>query len=221
MVPMQREDYCLKTVSTFDKFADRYAEKYFNLDIYDSYLERFANQIEPRGASVFDLACGPGNISAYLARKRPDLKLVGVDLSEAMVEQARSRVPSAEFLVKDCRELSGLDRVFDASAFAFGLSYLADNDVKRFFASLNTTLSDTAVLYLSTITGESSWSGYESTSTGDQIYIVYRSVSDVMKMVEREGYKIDFKEVVASPANAPKSTKDLILIARREKNDPA
>lgn len=34
-------------------------------------------------------------------------------------------------------------------------------------------------------------------------------------MVERAGYKVDFQEVIASPANAPKATQDLVLIARR------
>ena len=58
--------------------ADRYAEKYFDLDMYDRYLEQFEKRIESQGASVLDVACGPGNVSAYLAKVRPDLKLVGV-----------------------------------------------------------------------------------------------------------------------------------------------
>jgi SAM-dependent methyltransferase len=212
---MQNDDFCLVSVATFDRLADRYAEKYFHLDMYDPYLERFVKRIEPQGASVLDVACGPGNVSAYLAKVRPDLKLVGIDLAEGMVKQARLRVPSAEFLVKDCRHIGELEQVFDASAFAFGLSYLTDDDANRFFSSLNTTLADSAMLYLSTITGESSWSGFETSSSGDRVYMKYRSVGDVVSMVERAGYRVDFMEVIASPANASKSTQDLILIAQR------
>ena len=108
---MQNDDFCLVTVATFNRLADRYAEKYFHLDIYDRYLERFAKRIESQGASVLDVACGPGNVSAYLAKVRPDLKLVGVDLAEGMIEQARLRVPSAEFLVKDCRHIGELEQL--------------------------------------------------------------------------------------------------------------
>lgn len=185
--------------------------------MYDRYLERFVKRIESQGASVLDVACGPGNVSAYLAKARPDLKLVGIDLAEGMVKQARLRVPSAEFLVKDCRHINELEQVFDAAAFAFGLSYLTDDDANRFFTSLNATLADSALLYLSTITGEPSWSGFETSSSGDRVYLEYRSVNYVVSMVERAGYRVDFMEVTASPANASKSTQDLILIAQRAK----
>lgn len=216
---MRHKDYCLESVAAFDKFADRYTEKYFYLDIYDRYLERFANQVQPQGAGVLDVACGPGNVSAYLAKRRPDLELAGIDLSAAMVSQARSMVPSAEFMVKDCRDLSGIDQVFDACAFAFGLSYLTDNDARRFFASLDDVLADTALLYLTTTTGKS-WSGFETSSTGDRVYIEYRSVSDVTRMVERAGYRVDFQDVIDSPSNASNSTQDLILIAQKEERRP-
>jgi len=205
------------SVATFSRLADLYAEKYFHLDMYDRYLEQFLRRIEPQGASVIDVACGPGNVSAYLAKVRPDLKLMGVDLAEGMVKQARRRVPSAEFLVKDCRHIGELEHVFDASAFAFGLSYLTDDDANRFFSSLNAILADSATLYLSTITGEPSSSGYETSSSGDRVYIQYRSVGDVVSMVERAGYRVDFWEVISSPANASKPTQDLILIAQRAK----
>ena len=214
---MRNDDFCLVSVATFDRLADRYAEKYFHLDLYDRYLERFVTRIESQGAGVLDVACGPGNVSAYLAKARPDLKLVGIDLAEGMVKQARMRVPSAKFQVMDCRQIDGLEQVFDASAFAFGLSYLTDDDANRFFTSLNATLTDSAMLYLSTITGEPSWSGFETSSSGDRVYLKYRSVADVVSMVERAGYRVDFTEVIASPANAPKLTQDLILIAQRTK----
>jgi SAM-dependent methyltransferase len=212
---MQDDDFCLVSVATFSRLADLYAEKYFHLDMYDRYLEQFVKRIEPQGASVIDVACGPGNVSAYLAKIRPDLKLIGVDLAEGMVKQARLRVPSAEFLVKDCRHIGELEHVFDASTFAFGLSYLTDDDANRFFSSLNAILADSAILYLSTITGEPSSSGFETSSSGDRVYIKYRSVDDVVSMVERAGYRVDFWEVISSPANASKPTQDLILIAQR------
>jgi SAM-dependent methyltransferase len=199
---MQDDDFCLVSVATFSRLADLYAEKYFHLDLYDRYLEQFVKRIEPQGASVLDVACGPGNVSAYLAKVRPDLKLIGVDLAEGMVKEARLRVPSAEFLVKDCRHIGELEHVFDASAFAFGLSYLTDDDANRFFSSLNAILADSAILYLSTITGEPSSSGIETLSSGDRVYIKYRSVGDVVSMVERAGYRVDFWEVISSPANA-------------------
>ncbi len=141
---MADQDFCLESVATFSKLADHYAAKYFDLDIYDQYLERFQQRIESRGANVLDLACGPGNVSAYLAKARPDLRIMGVDLAEEMVKQARRRVPAGEFVVRDCRSLGDLGRSFDACAFAFGLSYLTDSDAARCFNSLNANLTSSA-----------------------------------------------------------------------------
>ena len=146
---------------------------------------------------------------------RPDLQLIGIDLAEGMIKQARRRVPSAEFLVKDCRHIGELQQVFDAAVFAFGLSYLTDDDAARFFTSLNAILADSALLYLATITGDPSRSGFETSSCGDSVYLEYRRVSDIVSMVKQAGYKVDFMEVLASPANAAKATRDLILIAQR------
>jgi cyclopropane fatty-acyl-phospholipid synthase-like methyltransferase len=218
---MYDQDISQVTVATFDRLADRYAEKYFYLDLYDRYLEWFANRIEKQGASVLDVACGPGNVSAYLAKHRPDLKLLGIDLAEGMVRQARLRVPSAEFRVEDCRRVDELGQVFDAAAFAFGLSYLTDKDTRRFFTALNASLADSGMLYLSTMTGEPGWSGFETSSSGDRVYLEYRTIADVVSMVEQAGYRVEFQEVIASPANASKRTQDLILIARRENTGTA
>ena len=213
---MKDDDFCLVSVATFDKLADRYAEQYFHSDIYDRYLEEFVKHIRPQGARVLDAACGPGNVSAFLVRVRPDLRLVGIDLAEGMVRQAKSRVPGVEFLVKDCRKIDTLEEVFDACAFGFGLSYLTDDDAQQFFASLNASLTESATLYLSTITGERRGSGFEESSTGEKVYLEYRNVDDVVSMVEKAGFRIDVMELVASPANAPQSTQDLVLIAQRE-----
>jgi ubiquinone/menaquinone biosynthesis C-methylase UbiE len=75
---------------------------------------------------VIDVACGPGNVAAHLAKLRPDIEVVGIDFAAGTIEQARLRVPGVEFLIADCRRIHELGRVFDACAFAFGLSYLTD-----------------------------------------------------------------------------------------------
>lgn len=45
----------------------------------------------PRGARVLDVGCGGGHALVRLAETRPDLELVGVDLSVEQVRRARER----------------------------------------------------------------------------------------------------------------------------------
>lgn len=46
---------------------------------------------------VVDLGCGPGNSTELLATRFPDAEVVGVDLSPAMVAEARRRLPHLRF----------------------------------------------------------------------------------------------------------------------------
>ena len=52
-------------------------------------------------AVVYDLGCGPGNSTALLTDRWPEATVVGVDHSEAMLAEARDRVPQASFVSGD------------------------------------------------------------------------------------------------------------------------
>ncbi len=50
---------------------------------------------------VVDMGCGPGYTSALLRERFPHSEVTGLDASLAMVEEARTRVPGAWFVVAD------------------------------------------------------------------------------------------------------------------------
>ena len=56
---------------------------------------------------VVDLGCGPGNSTTVLAQRWPHARLIGLDSSPAMIEQARVALPAASFEVADLREWLG------------------------------------------------------------------------------------------------------------------
>jgi len=64
-------------------------------------------------ADAVDVGCGPGNSTEVLAARFPEARLLGVDSSPAMIEQASRRCPGAEFALCDARELPSLGRQFD------------------------------------------------------------------------------------------------------------
>lgn len=53
------------------------------------------SRLLPAGGTVVDLGCGSGRFSSYLARRRPDLKIVGFDLSEPMVDLGNAAIRDA------------------------------------------------------------------------------------------------------------------------------
>lgn len=208
-------DTCQVSVNTFDKLAQTYARKYLALDVYDAYYRQFCSRLARQGASVLDVACGPGNVAAFLARERPDLHVLGIDLAPNMVRLAKMHVPSADFLVHDCRQLPDLGRVFDGMAYAFGLNYLNQEEAKQFFESLDQVLAPNGVLYLSSMTGPREHSGLQTSSNGDQVYLHYRPMEEITQWVQHAGLELVLSEEIASPANASNATIDVILIAQR------
>ena len=208
-------DTCQFSVNTFDRLAQTYAQKYLALDTYDAYYREFCSHLPRQGATVLDAACGPGNVSAFLVRERPDLQVLGIDLAPNMVRLAQAHVPSASFLVHDCRHLVDLDRAFDGIAYAFGLNYLNLEDAEQFFRSLGKVLAPNGVLYLSAMLGPRERSGLQTSSSGDQIYVHYRPRQEIEQLVHSAGLEIVFSEEIGSPATASKPTTDVVVIAQR------
>jgi SAM-dependent methyltransferase len=84
--------------ASYDRVAAEYAERIAG-ELADkpfdrALLDRFAALVRPLGP-VCDLGCGPGHVAAYLHER--GLDIFGVDLSPAMVAQARRLNPGLRF----------------------------------------------------------------------------------------------------------------------------
>src|SRR5690606_3253578 len=87
-------------------------------------------QIEA-GQSLLDVGCGPGNLTIDLANRVAPGKVVGVDLSEVVLEDARrdaaaAQVTNVEFQVADAYELPFEDDSFDVVHAHQVLQHLSD-----------------------------------------------------------------------------------------------
>lgn len=81
-------------------------------------------------ASVLDVACGTGKLSAALAQQvGPFGRVVGIDLAPVMIDIARGAyrdLVQLEFQVGNALALPFADGEFDAATIAFGLRNLSD-----------------------------------------------------------------------------------------------
>ena len=94
-----------RVLSAYDAVAGTYAETLFNeltsLPFEQWLLDRVAAYAA--GGPVVEVGSGPGHVTAYLAEAGADA--TGIDLSPAMVEEARRRFPDGSYALGDLRRL--------------------------------------------------------------------------------------------------------------------
>jgi cyclopropane fatty-acyl-phospholipid synthase-like methyltransferase len=186
-----------------------------DLTLYNDSYREFCELLPSGRARVLDAACGPGNVARYLMVRRPDLDLLGIDLAPRMIELAREAVPSARFVVHDCRRLAELKLRFDGIISAFGLPYLSTEEAMSFIREASQALNTGGALFLSTMLGKSEDSGFESCSSGDQVYVNYHSEEQIVSSLRSCGFAVLKQCRMSSSPAAPKKTTDLIVIARK------
>ncbi len=79
-----------------------------------------------RGDRVLDSCCGTGDLA--IAARQAGAQVTGLDFSERMLERARRKDPSIEWLQGDALALPFDDGSFDAATVGFGVRNLEDLD---------------------------------------------------------------------------------------------
>ncbi len=166
-------DHYQSTFETWDKVAQQYQDKFMDMDLYNDTYDVFCNLIEKRNATVFEIGCGPGNITNYLLNKRPDFILEAIDVAPNMVKLAKQNNPTAVFKIMDCRNIGTLPNRYDAIICGFCMPYLSKQDVVKLFKDCQTLLNIGGIAYFSTIEGEYTTSKFETSSNGEHTMFVY------------------------------------------------
>jgi len=115
--------------TNYDPIAEQY--KRSKQQPWRTYIEVFSLMRligDPTGKAVVDIACGDGFYSRLLRQRGAD-KLVGVDLSERMIELARAQEAEhrlgIDYRMGDGRELA-LGEQYDLAVAAYLLNYARD-----------------------------------------------------------------------------------------------
>jgi len=94
---------------TYNKIAENWNQDHLKDDWWIEGTNKFI-ELVGGGKKVLDIGCGAALKSKLMVGK--DLKVVGIDISEKMVELAQKTVPRGKFLVMDMEKIK-LDEKFD------------------------------------------------------------------------------------------------------------
>lgn len=202
------------TVNTFNKFAVQYQDKYMDFDLYLDTYDTFCELVTTPQAKVFEIGCGPGNITKYLLNKRSDFQVHGIDLAPNMVTLAKHNNPEATFEVMDGRHIGSITDKYDAVMCGFCAPYLAQEDMIELFANIRSILNTQGILYLSAMEDSEDCSGFQTSPDGDQIYIHYHQFDDIKPILEQSGFEILKLQRKDFPALDGTTTTDMFIYAK-------
>lgn len=202
-------------VNMFNKGAGLYETKYMDVSSYAPTLDLLCEKIGNESASILEVACGPGNITKYLLDKCDKYEILGTDLAPAMIDLARKNCPSATFQILDCRDISRIERVFNAVVSGFCFPYLDQSEVRSLILDAKESLSSEGLLYISTMHGEYKESGVKKSSTsGDEVYFYYHSQSFLEETLIQSGFEIIDLRLQSDPSEF--EVMDLIVLAQKK-----
>lgn len=103
---------------------------------------------------LLDAGCGPGSMIAILEEKIPGKHYTGIDLTPAMIEDARGKnLPDAEFVIGDCENLPFPDDRFDVILCSNSAHHYPD--LEKFYQSVYRCLRPNGRLILRDFTSDS------------------------------------------------------------------
>ena len=193
-------------------YAERIATELDDLPFERWLLDRVA--VEVAGGPVVDAGCGPGHVAAYLAAAGADAS--GIDLTPAMVDQARARFPGVRY---DVGDLTRLMRPATAIGWAavlgwYSLIHLAGSEFPTAVAALARPLVPGGLLVLAGHAGRDvrrviSWMGHDV-----DLDVVLHDPLDVVSAVSAAGLR-QIEWYVRGPIEAREETTDRFYVLAR------
>jgi methylase of polypeptide subunit release factors len=161
------------TFQTWDKLAKAYHDKFMEVNLYNDTYDLFCEHLKNKNATIFEIGCGPGNITSYILKKSPDYQIDATDVSSRMIELAKANNPKANFHVLDCRELDKISKKYDGIICGFCLPYLSKSDAEKLIKDAAQLLDTGSIFYLSAIEDDYSKSTLETSSDGQHTMHIY------------------------------------------------
>jgi SAM-dependent methyltransferase len=142
-----RRSYDTVAADYAERLGDELAHKPFDR----AWLLDLAARVAGRGL-IGDVGCGPGHVTAFLAGQGADV--IGLDLSRAMIAQARTRHPACRFEVADLHALGAAPGRFAALVLFYALIHEDDASLAPALAACHAALVPGGLLLAAVHLGE-------------------------------------------------------------------
>jgi len=184
------KELVLKTIETYNNCAEEYFQINNSIDVIKSHLEFFIKNLY--GTKILDVGCGPGRDAKFFSEK--GFEVVGIDLSEKLLEIAKENAPNAKFYLMDMRDLNFPDNHFDGLWACASFLHIPRKDAQRTLDGFYKVLKPKGLMYISVKEGTGE-KFVKSNRYGKERYFVYYFSRELKKLIEKSGFKV-IKEMI-------------------------
>lgn len=175
-----------KTIETFNKFAEQYADFTFaNLLQYE--LNRFIALL-PKNTSILDVGCGSGRDVQYFLDE--GFNPIGIDASEKLIEECKKRVKQGSFKVMNMLSLDFEKESFDAIWALDAIPYLEKKQVLQALKQFSKVLKKSGIIFISVRKGEGEKLFRHEKLGKEEILISFFSQIEIEELLKEAGFEI-------------------------------
>jgi SAM-dependent methyltransferase len=169
------------TRQTYQRYASRFARNHWSADLSRGY-QAFGARLE-RGAHILEIGCGPGRDIAGL--RAIGFQVTGVDLSLAMLGEARERV-GGDLLAGDMLHLP-MNTQFDGAWLAASLLHIPKKQAPAVLNEVGRLLRRDGLMYVSLKSGQGEeWQGNRE----GQRFFAYYEMPELEAVIEATGFAV-------------------------------
>ncbi len=179
-----------------EKGYDKIAEK------YHSVRDRFSHEKElnefmkfiPKNGRILDVGSGSG---VPIAKKLIEhgFEVVGIDISQKMIELAKKNVPQATFIKMEMTNLEFDDASFDGLVAFYSIIHLSREKHSLLFRNFNRILKKTGVMFV--CLGPAEYEGTEE-YLGEKMFWSHYEPKKALQIIKDAGFTIIFDRKITS-----------------------
>jgi len=182
---MRTKDVYKKTIQLYEKLGKKYIK-----DLAGITVKEFPDFVEllPKGGKVLDVGCAGGRDSKKFVQK--GFKVIGIDLADVFLKEARKIVTQAKFIKMDLMKLKFPKNYFDAIWANAVLLHIAKNDMSKALKGFYRVLKRSGKLHIRVKKGTGEKYVDERLSAGEKRFFNFFSKKELENSVKKSGFKI-------------------------------
>lgn len=152
----------------------------------------------PSSAKILDCGCGPGQDSEVFAKL--GFNVTGIDITPEFVKMAKRRVPKANFMQMDMREISLPVDTFDGVWVSFSLLHIHQADVPQVLSNLKKIMKAHGKIMIALHRGpKTDWVTANISGINHNCEVQEWIQSDFERIIQENGFKIEYSRPFERP----------------------